>query len=67
MQAYIQPPQTRYIRRPDVEALTGLSCSSIYRMMGDGEFPKPIKLTKKAVAWAEIEILDWLANRPVAA
>ncbi|WP_103172896.1 AlpA family transcriptional regulator [Paracoccus sp. SY] len=58
---------TRYIRRPDVEALTGLSTSTIYRMMGEGQFPRPIRLTKKAVAWNEAAILDWLASRPVAA
>lgn len=57
----------RYIRRPDVEAMTGLSSSTIYRMMSAGEFPKPIKITRKAVAWAEDEIADWLASRPVAA
>ena len=55
------------IRRPDVEALTGLSTSTIYRMMGEGQFPRPIRLTKKAVAWSEAAILDWLASRPVAA
>ena len=58
---------TRYIRRPDVEALTGLSTSTIYKMMGEGQFPRAIKLTKKAVAWSEAEILEWLASRPVAA
>lgn len=57
----------RYIRRPEVELLTGLSRSTIYRMMDTGEFPKPIKLTKKAVAWREAEILEWLASRPAAA
>lgn len=67
MQRYAEPPHTRYIRRPDVEAITGLSCSSIYKMMGEGNFPKAIKLTKKAVAWNEAEILEWLASRPVAA
>ncbi|MFD2814971.1 helix-turn-helix transcriptional regulator [Paracoccus aerius] len=36
---YAQPAQTRYIRRPDVEALTGLSTSTIYKMMGEGQFP----------------------------
>ena len=64
---YAQPPHTRYIRRPDVEALTGLSTSTIYKMMGEGLFPRPIRLTKKAVAWNEAAILDWLASRPVAA
>ncbi|MGA0617396.1 helix-turn-helix transcriptional regulator [Paracoccus sp. KR1-242] len=58
---------SRYIRRTEVESLTGLGRSTIYRMMSDGEFPKPIKLTRKAVAWPEEQILEWLASRPVAA
>lgn len=67
MQQHEQPPRVRYIRRAEVENLTALSTSTIYKMMSEGEFPKPIKLTKKAVAWSEAEILEWLASRPVAA
>jgi prophage regulatory protein len=52
------------LRRPAVEAATGLSRSTIYDLMSRGEFPRPIKLTSKAVAWSEDEILDWLATRP---
>lgn len=58
---------SRYIRRNEVESLTGLSRSTIYRLMSAGEFPRPIKLTRKAVAWAEADIADWLASRPEAA
>lgn len=57
----------RYIRRNEVEKLTSLSRSTIYRLMDAGDFPRQIRLTQKAVAWAEDEILDWLASRPVAA
>ena len=31
----------RLIRRPEVEAVTGMSCSEIYRRMDRGEFPRP--------------------------
>ncbi|MDS9467929.1 AlpA family transcriptional regulator [Paracoccus sp. MBLB3053] len=57
----------RYIRRTEVEALTGLSRSTIYRMMDAGDFPKPVKLTRKAVGWPEDQVAEWLASRPVAA
>lgn len=36
----------RILRRPDVENATGLSRSTIYAMMADGEFPRPIQLEK---------------------
>lgn len=57
----------RYLRRTEVEALIGLSRSTIYRMMDEGEFPRPIRLTRKAVAWKDADIAAWLASRPVAA
>lgn len=51
------------LRRPEVERLTGLSRSTIYRMMADGEFPKPVKLTRKSVGWPKNAVLDWLSSR----
>lgn len=55
-----------YLRRKQVEAITGLARSTIYDLMGRGQFPRPIKLTEKAVAWSERDIADWLSSRPKA-
>lgn len=57
----------RVMRLPQVMEATSLSRSTIYRMMDEGKFPKPIKLTRKAVAWPESAISEWLASRPFAA
>ncbi|MDO5643075.1 MAG: AlpA family phage regulatory protein [Paracoccus sp. (in: a-proteobacteria)] len=57
----------RIYRRPEVEAATGLSRSTIYAMMSRGEFPRPIKLTGKAVGWPEKAVADWLNSREQAA
>lgn len=54
----------RHLRRPAVQDLTGLSRSTIYDLMAKGVFPRPVRLTKKAVAWPESAIADWLAKRP---
>ena len=51
------------LRRPAVEALTGLSRSSIYKFMNDGSFPKAIKLGPRAVGWVEDHIDAWINNR----
>ena len=48
------------LRRPDVEAVTGLSRSTIYKWMDEGSFPKPVKLGPRAVGWREVDINDWL-------
>lgn len=53
----------KIIRRPEVEARIGLSRSTIYSMMDKGEFPRPIKLGRKAVGWLESDINDWLESR----
>lgn len=50
----------KLLRRPAVESLTGISRSTIYSMIADGTFPKPVKLGKRAVAWREADICEWL-------
>lgn len=50
-------------RRPEVERITGLSRSTLYAMMADGSFPKPVKLGKRAVGWREVDIAAWLESR----
>ena len=54
---------TAILRRPDVERLTGFSKASIYRLMASGEFPTPIRLGVRAVAWRASDIEAWLASR----
>ena len=53
----------KHLRRHVVEEITGLSRSTIYLLMSRGEFPKPVKLTGRAVAWPESAITKWLAER----
>ena len=56
----------RLLRRRQVEEITGLSRSSIYRLMQDGEFPRPVKVGPAAVRWRTSDITVWLESRPVA-
>jgi len=58
-----RPMSKTICRLPDVKAQTGLSRSTIYAMMADGRFPKPIKLGERAVGWAEAEITAWVQAR----
>jgi prophage regulatory protein len=55
------------LRRKQVEARTGLSRSSIYKMMSDGSFPKPVSLGARAVGWVESHVDQWLESRTVKA
>jgi prophage regulatory protein len=55
------------LRRNQVEARTGLSCSSIYRYIAEGKFPAPIDLGGgRSVGWLEHEIDAFIASRVAA-
>lgn len=52
------------LRRPEVERLTGLRKSSIYYLMAEGLFPRPVRIGRRAVAWRKSELRDWDITRP---
>lgn len=51
------------LRRPVVEARTGLSRSTLYDWMKRGDFPQPVKLGTRLVAWRESDVNAWLESR----
>lgn len=51
----------RILRRQEVEALTGLSRATIYALMTEGRFPKPLRLGRRSVGWRLADIDGWLA------
>ena len=53
----------RILRRPEVQNRTGLSRSTIYAAMTEGQFPKPVRIGKRAVGWTESAIAAWLESR----
>lgn len=53
----------RLLRRPAVEEMTGLSRSSIYAMMAGGDFPPPIRIGRRAVAWKMSAVTAWIEGR----
>lgn len=54
---------TKLLKLPEVIRLTALSRSSIYAYSSIGEFPKPIPTGKRAVAWLESEINEWIDTK----
>jgi prophage regulatory protein len=57
-----QTPVTLY-RCKSVLERTGLKRSALYKLMACGDFPKPIKITAKAVGWPSNEIDNWILSR----
>lgn len=57
----------KLLRRPAVEDLTGLSRSTLYCWMKRGEFPQPVKLGSRIVAWRESDVTAWLEAHEIRA
>ena len=53
---------TQILRRRQLEEKLGLSRSSIYQMVSEGLFPKPIKLGRRAVGWRLEDVENWLTT-----
>jgi prophage regulatory protein len=52
--------ELRILRMAGVISRTGLSRSTIYLLIGQGGFPAPIKLGKRAVGWTSVSIDQWI-------
>ena len=57
------PPKTRLLRFNEVIERTGKSRSAIYVLVNKGEFPTPVRLGAKSVAFVESEIEAWIEAR----
>lgn len=57
------PAQPILLRLPDVERMTGIKRSMIYRLEGEGRFPRKVKIGEHASAWVASEVAEWVAAR----
>jgi len=54
----------RLMRKPEVLNISGIeSHSTLYYLVNKGTFPAPVKISERAVAWRESEVLDWIDSR----
>lgn len=51
---------SQIIRLPEVGNMTGLSRSTIYARMTEGQFPKSIPLGGRLVGWRRSDIQSWI-------
>lgn len=61
------PTTSSFLRLPDVKKRVGLSRSSIYARVASGDFPAPVSLGGRSIAWIDFEIQDWIDQRVAAA
>ncbi len=53
----------KILRCQDVQDVTGLSRSTIYRMMNRDDFPQATKLGIRAIGWRQSAVSDWIEAR----
>ena len=51
------------LRLPHVKQRTGLSRSTIYSLIKDGQFKAPISLGARAVGWLESDVAEFIDAR----
>jgi len=59
----VHPQLPRVMRIGEVASALSLCRSTIYRMMQEDRFPKPLHLSGRAVGWRSEDIDAWLARR----
>jgi prophage regulatory protein len=55
-----------FLRMATVVRMTGLGRSTIYRMIAEQQFPSPVRLGPRAVAWRRADLERWSDARPSA-
>lgn len=53
----------RLIRMPEVKSRTGIGRSAIYAKVANKDFPAPIKIGARAVAWLSTDIDAWIEQQ----
>lgn len=51
------------LKLPEVRERVALSTPTIYRLIKKGDFPRPVHLGPRAVAWVEDEVETWIEQR----
>lgn len=64
--ADVQIQATIFVRMNVVVRMTGLSRSTIYRLIATKKFPFPVRLASRAVAWRSTDLDRWNQERPIA-
>ena len=56
--------EEQFLRIREVLRLTGLSRATLYVMVNENQFPVPVRLRARAVAWRASQVREWMDTRP---
>jgi len=54
---------SNFLRITNVMKKTGLAGSTIWLLVKEGKFPKPIKLSPRIAVWEEEKINNWMKTK----
>ena len=60
-------PDDRMLNWREVQAIVGLSRTTVWRLQQIDAFPKPVSLSPGRVCWWETEVMAWRRSRTTAA
>ena len=68
MSTFTRTRQTgdRLLRLPEVLHLCPVSKAQLYVLIREGQFPRPVRIGRRSVAWRESDVRKWIARRPEA-
>jgi prophage regulatory protein len=53
------------MKLPELVQRTKISRSAVYAMIARDEFPRPVRLGRRAVGWRVADVEAWIADRPI--
>ena len=56
----------KLLRLEAVISLIGMKRSWILQKVKDGKFPKPLRLSPRAVAWRQSDVMEWIDAQELA-
>ena len=56
----------KLLRLEAVISLIGMKRSWILQKVKDGKFPKPLRLSPRAVAWRQSDVMEWISAQELA-
>ena len=59
--------QIRFMRRREVMELLGLSHTTIYKMVEEGRFPRPLRIGPNTTRWRSDQVDAWMKEQMEAA
>ena len=59
----VTPGTCRLLRITEVLNISGLSRATLYREIALHDFPAPLRISARSVAWLQDEVMQWVESR----